>query len=336
MLLSGSLNTLKKMTNLFKLIENIDVKSVLLKDLKDTFYANKEPARVQIAKLIKIVDSLDNRNNIVLGFLLNGLLFWDWNHMLIIDKWKSRHIDNYVKWQDALSYFDALSSFANFAYNNVDFIFPEISSGEFIFEAENMGHPLISEKERICNNFIIGESPRYAIVTGANMAGKSTFLRTVAVNLILAGCGAPVCADKFIFTPLPVYTSMRAEDSLLKHESYFFAELKRLQNITKELDKGNKLFIILDEILRGTNSEDKRKGSIGFIKKITLKKAYGLVATHDLELAKLTETQPDIFTALCFEVKIENNKLDFNYKLQKGITQNMNASFLMKQMNIID
>ncbi len=335
-LLSDNLNTLKKMTNLFELIESLDVKSELLKRLKDAFYSGEESAKTQIAKLIKIADSLDNRNNIVLGFILNGLLFWDWNHMLFIDKWKSKHSQDYNKWQESLHYFDALNSLATLAYNNVDFTFPQISDDEYILDAKNTGHPLIPEKDRVCNDFSIGESPRYAIITGANMAGKSTFLRTVAINLILAGCGAPVCAEKFTFTPLPLYSSMRAEDSLLKHESYFFAELKRLQNITKELDKDKKLFIILDEILRGTNSEDKRKGSIGFIKKITSKKAYGLVATHDLELARLTETQSDIFKALCFEVKIEDNKLDFNYKLQPGITQNMNASFLMKQMGIID
>ena len=168
------------------------------------------------------------------------------------------------------------------------------------------------------------------------MAGKSTFLRTIAINLVLAGCGAPVCAKHLRFTPLPLHSSMRAEDSLMKNESYFFAELKRLQRITQELDKGEKLFIILDEILRGTNSEDKRKGSIGFVKKITAKQAYGLVATHDLELARLAEQQPDIFKALCFEVAIKNNELQFDYRLQPGVTKNMNASFLMKQMGIID
>ena len=122
----------------------------------------------------------------------------------------------------------------------------------------------------------------------------------------------------------------------MKHESYFFAELKRLQRIAQELDKGEKLFIILDEILRGTNSEDKRKGSIGFVKKITRKNAYGLVATHDLELARLAEQQPQVFKALCFEVAIKNNELQFDYKLQPGVTKNMNASFLMERMGIID
>jgi DNA mismatch repair ATPase MutS len=158
----------------------------------------------------------------------------------------------------------------------------------------------------------------------------------VGVNLILAGCGAPVRAKEFKVTPLPLYSSMRTEDSLMKHESYFYAELKRLQRIVHELDKGRKLFIVLDEILRGTNSEDKRKGSIGFVKKITEKMAYGLVATHDLELAKLAEQLPQLFTAICFEVTLNNNELEFDYKLQPGVTQNTNASFLMQRMGIID
>jgi DNA mismatch repair ATPase MutS len=225
---------------------------------------------------------------------------------------------------------------ANLKFNNPDFTFPTLEVEDFTYNAVEIGHPLLHKEIRVCNNFNIDEKQRYAIVTGANMAGKSTFLRTIALNLILAGCGAPVCAKKMQITPLPLYSSMRAEDSLMKNESYFFAELKRLQRITKELDKNNKMFIILDEILRGTNSEDKRKGSIGFIKKITQKQAYGLVATHDLELAKLANNKTSVFKALCFEVEIINNKLQFDYKLTNGITQNMNASFLMKSMNIID
>jgi DNA mismatch repair ATPase MutS len=261
---------------------------------------------------------------------------WDWQYIYRIEKWQLNHKVEFGNWLDCIANFDALISFANLKYNNPDFTFPILSQEEFEFSALNIGHPLLSSEVRVSNDFEILLSPRYAIVTGANMAGKSTFLRTIATNIVLAGCGAPVCAKQLKFTPLPLHSSMRTEDSLMKNESYFFAELKRLQRITQALDKGEKLFIILDEILRGTNSEDKRKGSIGFVKKITQKRAHGLVATHDLELARLAEQQPDIFKALCFEVAIENNQLHFDYKLQSGVTQNMNASFLMKQMGIIE
>jgi DNA mismatch repair ATPase MutS len=241
---------------------------------------------------------------------------WDWQYIYRIEKWQLNHKVEFGNWLDCIANFDALISFANLKYNNPDFTFPILSQEEFEFSALNIGHPLLSSEVRVSNDFEILPSPRYAIVTGANMAGKSTFLRTIATNIVLAGCGAPVCAKQLKFTPLPLHSSMRTEDSLMKNESYFF--------------------IILDEILRGTNSEDKRKGSIGFVKKITQKRAHGLVATHDLELARLAEQQPDIFKALCFEVAIENNQLHFDYKLQPGVTQNMNASFLMKQMGIIE
>ena len=335
-LLNKSHNNLKKINKLFYLIEDIDVKSPLLVELQNNFHKNNISAGEQINKLTNLLNALDNRNNIILGIVLNALFLWDWNCLWRIEKWKYSHELDYDNWIKSLSYFDALNSLANLQYNNPDFNIPVLSEKNYEYNAIEMGHPLLHNDTRVCNNFNINEKQRYAIITGANMAGKSTFLRTVALNLILAGCGAPVCAKQMNIMPLPLYSSMRAEDSLMKNESYFFAELKRLQRIVKELDKGEKMFIILDEILRGTNSEDKRKGSIEFIKKITLRKAFGLIATHDLELAKLAEYTPDIFKALCFEVDIVNDELKFDYKLTNGITQNMNASFLMKKMDIID
>lgn len=326
---------LKKIQQLVIYIEGLDCKSEHLINLKQKLQKKNTWSSEQIHQLTKLLNSLDNRNNLLLGAILNGFLLWDWQYLFRIEKWRMNHQLDFDNWLDCIANFDALISLANLYYNNPDFTFPEISKSEFEFRATKIGHPLLSNEVRVCNDFEIVSSPRYAIVTGANMAGKSTFLRTVATNIVLAGCGAPVCAQKLKFTPLPLHSSMRAEDSLMQGESYFFAELKRLQKITKALEKGEKLFIILDEILRGTNSEDKRKGSIGFVKKITEMQAHGLVATHDLELARLTEQQPEVFRALCFEVEIKNNELKFDYKLQPGVTQNMNASFLMKQMGII-
>jgi len=335
-LLNQSHLVLTKISKLVQLIETHDCKSDLLIDLKSKLKKNGVPASSQIQQLTKLLNGLDNRNNIILGVVLNGFLLWDWQYIFRIEKWQLNHKVDFSNWLECIATFDALNSLANLYFNNPDFTFPELSSKEFEFSAKSIGHPLLSNEVRVCNDFEIQQSPRYAIVTGANMAGKSTFLRTIATNIVLAGCGAPICAKKLIFTALPLHSSMRAEDSLMKNESYFFAELKRLQRITQELDKGEKLFIILDEILRGTNSEDKRKGSIGFVKKITQKLAHGLIATHDLELARLAEQQPEIFKALCFEVTIENNELKFDYKLQPGVTKNMNATYLMESMGIID
>jgi len=335
-LLSKSHNNLVKTIRIFRLIEPLKLESHLLKNLQSQLYNNQQPVSEQISQLTRLLNALDNRNNLIVGFTLNTFLLWDWQCIWRIERWQRAHQPEYEAWQETLGMFDTLISLATLAYNNPDFIYPKLTEGEFNFEAEQLGHPLLPQEIRVCNNFSIGHQQRFAIVTGANMAGKSTFLRTIAINLVLAGCGAPVCATSMKFTPLRLYSSMRTEDSLMKHESYFFAELKRLQRITQELDQGEKLFIILDEILRGTNSEDKRKGSIGFVKKITGKMAHGLIATHDLELARLAEQQPELFKALCFEVLLKNNELQFDYLLQPGVTQNMNASFLMKQMGIIE
>lgn len=335
-ILNQSHQSLKKIQQLIQQIEKQEFKGNYLLGLQQKLYQQKNSASDQIGQLTKLLDGLDNRNNLLVGVLLNGFLLWDWQCVIRIEKWQQNHQVDFTAWMEVISNLDALNSLANLSFNNPDFNFPEIGETNFEFAAQEMGHPLLPADVRVCNNFDIDDKQRYAIVTGANMAGKSTFLRTIATNLVLAGCGSVVCAKNLVYKPLPLFSSMRTEDSLMKNESYFFAELKRLQRITKELDKGEKLFIILDEILRGTNSEDKRKGSIGFVKKITEKSAHGLVATHDLELARLAEQQPNIFKALCFEVAIENNELQFNYKLQPGVTQNMNASFLMKRMGIID
>ena len=166
------------------------------------------------------------------------------------------------------------------------------------------------------------------------MAGKSTYLRTVAVNFILAMVGAPVCATEFRFNPALIFTSIRTKDNLLQNESYFFAELKRLKAIIDELEKGNRLFIVLDEILKGTNSKDKQTGSKALLKQLIRYGASGLIATHDLALGGLIDEYPGNIRNMRFEVEIRNDELEFDYKLKDGISRNLNATFLMKKMGI--
>jgi len=172
-------------------------------------------------------------------------------------------------------------------------------------------------------------------VTGSNMSGKTTFLRTIGVNLLLAQCGAPVCAASFSFTPMQLLSSLRVSDSLQDHTSYFMAELKKLQQIIHRLQKGIPALVLIDEILRGTNSEDKTYGSEQFIRKLLQYHCLSLFATHDLTLGKLEEEKPDAVRNYCFESIIEDGELHFDYRLQRGIARNRNASFLMKKMEII-
>ena len=215
---------------------------------------------------------------------------------------------------------------------------PQIpEEGEMVFEG--LFHPQIREileqEGRAFQAVDLKLEKGTTVITGANMAGKSTFLRTIGINYLLGCMGAPVCADSMTFTPLPLFTGLRASDSLADNESYFFAELKRLQQIVLRLRRGEKLFIILDEILRGTNSVDKQTGSLALIRQLVGAGATGIIATHDLALGKLADSLPGKVSNYRFEAAIQGDELTFSYRLQPGIAENMNACFLMKKMGII-
>jgi len=231
---------------------------------------------------------------------------------------------------------DAYISLGNYAYNNPDFSFPIKSDNLIVFSAKKLGHQLIDENKRVCNDFILGKRGTVCIISGANMAGKSTFLRTVAVNYILAMAGAPVCASEMSFIPQRLFTSMRTLDSLSENESYFYAELKRLGMLKHRIEEGDPVFFILDEILKGTNSADKSTGSKLFLQRIIQNEGTGLIATHDTSLGNLESDWPGAIVNKCFEIEIDGENIRFDYKLQDGITQKMNAVFLMKQMGILD
>jgi DNA mismatch repair ATPase MutS len=198
-----------------------------------------------------------------------------------------------------------------------------------------MGHPLIPENECVPNSVTVGQGPSVLIITGANMAGKSTFLRTIGVNLVLALSGGPVCASTFRCPVIGLRSGMRTADSLKDHQSYFYAELNRLKTIMDELRSDKPLFILLDEILKGTNSTDKQAGSIALVKQLIPHPCLALIATHDLALGELQTEYPAHVKNFCFEATIENDQLSFDYKLKPGLAQKMNATFLMKKMGII-
>ena len=191
---------------------------------------------------------------------------------------------------------------------------------------------MLSKEKRVDNNFTIS-SQEFFIVTGANMAGKSTFLRTVGLSLVMANVGLPVCATSFEFKPTKLITSMRTSDSLAQNESYFYAELKRLKHIV-ELMKEDEYFIILDEILKGTNSKDKAAGSRKFVEKLVSFRSTGIIATHDISLCDLEKEYEEIRNYF-FEAEIKEGELYFDYTLKEGVCKNMNASFLLEKMNIV-
>ena len=345
---------------LLHLMEKQPAQATLLKEIRQQIDGEKRKASHSISRLNKLMDELDQRNNVFMYVILNGLFFWELRQIMRIEAWKEQYAAELPGWLDAIGQMDALNSLATFAYNHPDYIYPKIVQAErkgkgnlnkeeesnseteapinapssFRLRAEALGHPLMNRDRCVRNDIDMVKRPFFIIVTGANMAGKSTYLRTVGINYLLACIGAPVCARQMEICPARLITSLRTSDSLNDNESYFFAELKRLKLIIDKLQAGEELFIILDEILKGTNSMDKQKGSFSLIKQFMTLQANGTIATHDLLLGTHIDLFPDDIRIYRFEADITDNELTFSYRLRPGIAQNMNACFLMKKMGI--
>ncbi len=319
---------------LFTLLECEQFESPYLKMLQAKLRHNKKASEA-IVQLSHYSRSLD------LGFtlavlILNPLFLWTTRYTLLIANWMKLHGEDTGKWFEVLAETDALVSMATFAVNHPDYTFPEIAD-EPCFRGEALGHPLLPRERCVTNDIDIARKPYFMIVTGANMAGKSTYLRTVGVNHLLASVALPVCAKRLELFPGRLLTNLRTSDSLVNSESYFLAELKRLKMIIDRLESGEEgLFIILDEILKGTNSEDKQRGSLALMKRLVRLGGNGIIATHDLALGSLEQEFPKEISNWHFDAVLEGDRLTFSYKLQEGIAQNMNASYLMRTMGITD
>jgi DNA mismatch repair ATPase MutS len=256
--------------------------------------------------------------------------------MASLEKWKETYKKEFPEWIEAVGNIECLNSLATLAFTNPSFTYPEpVDSPSLRVTATGMAHPLIRAGERVTNDCSIGREQRLILVTGSNMSGKTTYLRTMGVNLLLAQCGAPVCAATFSFTPMQILSSLRVSDSLQEHTSYFMAELKKLQRIIHRIQDGTPSLVLIDEILRGTNSDDKTYGSEQFIRKLLQYHCLSFFATHDLSLGSLEQELPGLVSNACFESTIDGNELHFDYRLRQGIARNRNASFLMKRMDII-
>lgn len=317
------------------LIEQGTFKSERLKELQKKIKQEAGlTASRRIRQLFKLVEKLDIRMNVMVSIPLNLFYFWDIRKVIKLERWKKENDQNIFQWFEAMAEFEALASLANAYHNNPDWNFPEIQPEHFKLEAEELGHPLIIPGKRVCNTIKIENKSKVILVTGSNMSGKSTFLRTCGVNIVLAMAGSPVCAKKFVVSHSTVFTSMRIADSLEDNTSSFYAELKRLASIIQAVERGEPVFLLLDEILRGTNSNDRHIGSVALIKQLLLNNAAAIIATHDLTLSSLEKEMPGKMDNYNFDVKIENEELYFDYKLNKGVCRSLNASILMKKMGI--
>lgn len=329
------LKSLNGYARLIALAKAENWKSAGMQELMERFNLNGQSPIQALQQLSKELDRLDLRNNQFLYVLLEGSIFFQLQEIVRIERWKARYGQHISKWLETVGELDALCSLGTFAYNHPQYTYPELTEKPFCFLATQMGHPLMPASQCVKNDATIPSRPFFLIITGANMAGKSTYLRTIGVNYLLACIGAPVCCERLKLYPNQLITSLRTSDSLSDNESYFFAELKRLKRIIDLLNQGKQLFIILDEILKGTNSMDKQKGSFDLIRQFMQLKANGIIATHDLLLGSLIKQFPEEIRNYCFEADIKENELTFSYKLREGVAQNMNACFLMKKMGII-
>lgn len=329
------LKSLNGYARLIALAKAEDWKSAGMQELMERFNLNGQSPIQALQQLSKELDRLDLRNNQFLYVLLEGSIFFQLQEIVRIERWKVRYGQHISEWLETVGELDTLCSLGTFAYNHPQYTYPELTEKPFCFLATQMGHPLMPASQCVKNDATIPSRPFFLIITGANMAGKSTYLRTIGVNYLLACVGTPVCCEKLKLHPNQLITSLRTSDSLSDNESYFFAELKRLKRIINLLNQGQQLFIILDEILKGTNSMDKQKGSFDLIRQFMQLKANGIIATHDLLLGSLIKQFPEEIRNYCFEADIKENELTFSYKLREGVAQNMNACFLMKKMGII-
>ncbi len=312
--------------------ENFD--SALLKELQSVFLEKNKKTSDDILQIKKILDKLDLRYNLVLSLPLNLLLLWNLQQVLDLEKWKGNRQNYFNLWLDYLAKFEALSSFGILYFNQPKWIFPNVHEKYFSIKGNEIGHPLIPIEKRVDNFIDIPDSAELMLVTGSNMAGKSTYLRSIGVNVVMAMAGAPVCARSFSVSHVQVISSMRIADNLEESTSTFYAELKKLKTIIEKVNLGEKVFILLDEILRGTNSLDRHTGSKALIKQLIKKKAAAIIATHDLELAKLKEEFSDNILNYHFDVQVSEDELFFDYLLKPGICNSLNASILMKKIGI--
>lgn len=342
-----SRNTIKPYIHLSRIVDEISVlekiiswietknfDAALLNRLRQEIKINNKSASAQIKELKSILDKFDLRLNLIGPLFLNSFLLWDVRQMIALNEWRRKNKQVVPKLFEVIAEMEVLNSLAALRFNHPDWCLPKLVNEHFVFESKELGHPLIPQAERVDNSFTVNKNTLISLVTGSNMAGKSTFLRSIGVNIVLAQMGAPVCAKTFTVSPVRLMTSMRISDNLAENTSTFYAELKKLKTIIEAVNNHEKVFVLLDEILRGTNSHDRHTGSDALIKQLIRHDAYAVIATHDLVLAELQKQYPESIENYHFDVQVKGEELFFDYKLKDGVCHSLNASLLMKKIGI--
>jgi len=326
-----SSDELSLLATILKCIEAESFRSPKLAAIHSSLRGTGKPASERIAALVKIVDLLESRRNPFFA-PFGAILLWTTNLAFAIERWRSENGGEAGKWLDAVGSFEALSSLASFAYERPDAVVPEILDEGSLVEAAALGHPLLPPSRVVRNDVALGPEIRLLIVSGSNMSGKSTMLRSIGSNAVLALAGSLVCARSMKISRLQIGASIRLLDSLQEGTSRFYAEILRLRQIV-ELARGPLLFL-LDEILHGTNSHDRRIGAEAILRTLVQSGAIGLVTTHDLALAKIGDSLGGRVVNVHFEDHLEDGKMVFDYRMRPGVVDKSNALELMRAVGL--
>ncbi|MDJ0838556.1 MAG: hypothetical protein QNK37_18710 [Acidobacteriota bacterium] len=318
------------------LFERMRVNAPRLAALKEGLVTEGKSAGPHLKKLLDLHAVLEYRSNGFAHFLLNGLFLWDQHYLRSLAGWRDRYGQNIPAWVTCVFEVEALSALANFQWLYPGRPFPELVEGDaVVLEAEAMGHPAIAEDKRVCNDYLMPASGKLHLITGSNMSGKSTFLRTIGVNLLLARLGLPVCAERLRCSLPKLMTSIRIADSLAEGVSYFYAEVRRIKQILDviQADEGP-VFYLLDEILKGTNSRERLIATKTMVTFLLQHNASGLITTHDLELLAVQEQDPNHITNYHFQESVRDDEMFFDYRLKPGKLTSTNALRLMKMAGV--
>lgn len=325
---------IKMYKNMLTMFENTKFESTYLNKMKKSIHKDEAHAHTayhQIGKLQKIVDLISNKSG-SMYFLINILTLSDYHFAIALEGWRMETGNLLRNWIEVTGEIEALCSLSNINYEQQDWVIPEIVEGKPYYKANTMGHPLLAT--RVCNDIAFGEDPRILLITGSNMSGKSTWLRTIGINLVLAYAGAPVCAKEFTCTIMNLYSCMRTSDDLTNNISSFYAELLKIKEIVTAVDNKEKILFMLDEIFKGTNSMDRHTGAKVLIQKLLGQGAIGLVSTHDLELSILEDESNGKVRNYHFKEFYENKEIRFDYILRSGVSKTRNALHLIKMVGI--
>jgi hypothetical protein len=329
----GPGNNLSLLSDILMRLEDERYESARLVELRAALDVDGSPPSKEIARLNRLVELLDSRRNIIFAPLA-AILLWPLQCAISIENWRQSSGPAVDRWLAAVGELEALGSLASYAYEHPDDPFPKLLESAGSFAAEGLGHPLIPEQRNVRAEVALTDEPAVLIVSGSNMSGKSTLLRTIGVNVVLALAGAPVRATSLRLSPLQVGASIRIQDSLQAGASRFYAEITRLRQIV-DLTKGERpVLFLLDEILHGTNSHDRQIGAEKVVHGLIERGAVGLITTHDLALARIADELGPRAANVHFEDHLEDGQMRFDYRLRPGVVQHSNALELMRSVGL--